>query len=226
MKTQDIRSQRQDGVWKIQLHRPQSLNALTPEMAQALLAGIQQGLADPEVKLLVIQGEGRAFCAGKDREAPGTAAFVATLQAVADALVNSEKPSIAAVHGWAVGAGLELALNCDLVIASDQARFKLPEAQLGLPGTGGVHALLPRLIGLSRAKALLWFGQEFSADQALQWGLLWSVVPPERLEAEVTACAEHLTRADPKALGRVKSLLHQSVLRDFQTTLDGESVPD
>lgn len=226
MKTQDILCLRQGGVWKIQLHRPQSLNALTPEMAVELLAGIEQGLADPEVKLLVIQGEGRAFCAGKDREAPGTAAFVATLQAIAHALVNSEKPSIAAVHGWAVGAGLELALNCDLVIASDQARFKLPEAQLGLPGTGGVHALLPRLVGLSRAKALLWFGQEFSAEQALQWGLLWSVVPPERLDAEMTACAEQLTRADPKAIGRVKSLLHQSMLQDFQTTLNGENVPD
>ncbi|WP_036595287.1 enoyl-CoA hydratase/isomerase family protein [Ottowia thiooxydans] len=225
MNTPEILCKHQHDVWEIQLHRPQSLNALTPEMAAELLACIQQGIADPQVKVLIIKGEGRAFCAGKDRDAPGTSAFVAALQAVADALVNSEKPSIAAVHGWAVGAGLELALNCDLVIASDNARFKLPEAQLGLPGTGGVHALLPRLIGLSRAKALLWFGQEFNAQQALQWGLLWSVVPPEQLETEVAACAELISRADPRAISRVKALLHQSVLQGFEATLEGENAP-
>jgi 2-(1,2-epoxy-1,2-dihydrophenyl)acetyl-CoA isomerase len=211
------------GILEVRLCRPHRLNAFTPEMAAELLGVLQRGLADPQVRLLVLQGDGRAFCAGKDKDAPGTAEFVASLQAIARTLVHHEKPSIAAVHGWAVGAGLELALNCDLVIASDDARFKLPEAQLGLPGTGGIHALLPRLAGLSRAKALLWLGHEFTAEQALQWGLLWRVVPPEALEREVCACAQELLAADPKALGRVKALLHQSILPQFDATLDQES---
>ena len=174
------------------------------------------------MRLLLIRGEGRAFCAGKDRDAPASAAFVATLQQVAAALVEHGKPSIAAVQGWAVGAGLELALNCDVVFASEDARFALPEAQLGLPGTGGIHALLPRLIGLGRAKALLWSGQAFTARQAHDWGLVWQVTPAHALLDEARAFGRLLEQAEPGALARVKTLLHDAALRGFGATLDAE----
>lgn len=223
MRAQEVIAHTRDGIAEITLHRPERLNALTPGMAQALLEAVRQAQADPAVRVLLIEGEGRAFCAGKDRDAPGSAAFVASLQQLADALVNGAKPSIAAVQGWAVGAGLELALNCDLVIASDDARFKLPEAQLGLPGTGGVHALLPRLIGLGRAKALLWLGDEFDARRACEWGLVWEVAPRPELAERARAYARRLLATDPRALGHVKSLLHGAALPDFGATLEGEA---
>jgi 2-(1,2-epoxy-1,2-dihydrophenyl)acetyl-CoA isomerase len=193
----DIVCQRVGGLFEIALNRPARLNALTPQSAQALLDAVRQGQDDPAVRLLLIRGEGRAFCAGKDRDAPASAAFVATLQQVAAALVEHGKPSIAAVQGWAVGAGLELALNCDVVFASEDARFALPEAQLGLPGTGGIHALLPRLIGLGRAKALLWSGQAFTARQAHDWGLVWQVTPAHALLDEARAFGRLLEQAEP-----------------------------
>ncbi|MFT3777987.1 MAG: enoyl-CoA hydratase/isomerase family protein [Ottowia sp.] len=223
MNTPDIICHQHDGLFEITLHRPERLNALTPGMAQALLGAVRQAQADPAVGALLIEGEGRAFCAGKDRDAPGSAAFVASLQQLADALVNGGKPSVAAVQGWAVGAGLELALNCDLVIASDDARFKLPEAQLGLPGTGGVHALLPRLVGLGRAKALLWLGDEFDARRACEWGLVWDVAPRPELPERARAYARRLLATDPQALSHVKALVHGAALPDFGTTLDGEA---
>ena len=223
MRAQEVIAHTRDGIAEITLHRPERLNALTPGMAQALLEAVRQAQADPAVRVLLIEGEGGAFCAGKDRDAPGSTAFVASLQQLADALVNGAKPSIAAVQGWAVGAGLELALNCDLVIASDDARFKLPEAQLGLPGTGGVHALLPRLIGLGRAKALLWLGDEFDARRACEWGLVWEVAPRPELAERARAYARRLLATDPRALGHVKSLLHGAALPDFGATLEGEA---
>jgi len=219
----DITYSQHDGIAEITLQRPERLNALTPGMAQALLEAVRQAQADPAVRVLLLQGEGRAFCAGKDRDAPGTAAFVAALQALAEALVHGGKPSVAAVQGWAVGAGLELALDCDLVIASDDARFKLPEALLGLPGTGGVHALLPRLAGLGRAKALLWLGSEFDATQAREWGLAWDVAPRAELPECACAYARQLAAIDPAALARIKALVHGAALPGFGQTLAGEA---
>ena len=217
----DLVCQRQGGLLEIALNRPDRLNALTPQSAQALLYAVRQGQDDPAVRLLLIRGEGRSFCAGKDRDAPASAAFVATLQQLAAALVDG-KPSVAAVQGWAGGAGLELALNCDVVFASEDARFALPEAQLGLPGTGGIHALLPRLIGLGRAKALLWSGQAFGARQAHDWGLVWQLTSPGALLDEARAFGRLLEQAEPGALARVKALLHAAALRDFGATLAAE----
>jgi len=112
---------------------------------------------------------------------------VDTLQALAAALLQSPKPVVAAVHGWVVGAGLELMLNADLAIAARSARFALPEAALGLLGTGGVGALLPRAVGLPRAKGLLMLGTEFTAADAERCGLLWAVVDDAELTARTFA---------------------------------------
>ena len=130
-------------------------------------------MQDEQVRVLLLSAEGRGFCAGKDRDDPRGDAFVEALQRLAATLVQGPKPVIAAVQGWAVGAGFELALDCDLILASHDARFALPEARLGLLGTGGVHALLPRLVGLGRAKGMLWLGGEVDAAQAHAWALRW-----------------------------------------------------
>ena len=116
------------GVLVLRLNRPQRLNALTLALARELLAAVEQADADPAVRVIVLEGEGRAFSAGKDRDDPPTPEFVDVLQRLAAALMDSPKPVVAAVQGWAVGAGVEILLNCDIVVAARDARFKIGRA--------------------------------------------------------------------------------------------------
>jgi 2-(1,2-epoxy-1,2-dihydrophenyl)acetyl-CoA isomerase len=202
-----LRDGPREGVLLLRLNRPQRLNALTLALAQELVAAVQAADADGEVRVIVLQGEGRAFTAGKDRDDPPTPEFVHTLQQLACALMDSPKPVVAAVQGWAVGAGVEILLNCDIVVASRDARFMLPEVNVGLFGTGGVLALLPRAVGLAKAKGALLLGREFSAEEAERWGLIWAVAEDARAEAQ--AIARQLAASDPRILAELKQLLHR-----------------
>jgi 2-(1,2-epoxy-1,2-dihydrophenyl)acetyl-CoA isomerase len=212
-----------EGILTLRLNRPQRLNALTLAMAQALLAAVQAGVADAHVRVLLLCAEGRAFCAGKDRDDPPAPEFVTTLQALARALMDSPKPVVAAAQGWAVGGGLELLLNCDVVVAGRGARFSLPEVQVGLLGTGGVAALLPRTVGLARAKGALLLGLDISAEQAAQWGLIWSVTDDVNPLDEARSLALQLASRDSAVLGRMKAMLHQETLNDLAAVLDREA---
>jgi len=212
-----------DGILGLRLNRPQRLNALTLELAQQLSAAVRQASQDDAVRVVLLTAEGRAFCAGKDRDDPATAEFVAVLQQLALALMQSPKPVVAAVQGWAVGAGLELLLNCDIVIAAQSARFMLPEVNVGLFGTGGVLALLPRTVGLAKAKGALMLGQEFSAREAEQWGLIWSVVEDGELQQSALAIARQLATSDPAILGNIKSLLHEETFGNLGDVLERET---
>jgi 2-(1,2-epoxy-1,2-dihydrophenyl)acetyl-CoA isomerase len=198
-----------DGVLHLRLNRPDRLNALTLALAGELLAAVRQARDDNAVRVLLLSGEGRAFCAGKDRDDPPTPDFVAALQALAAALMDSPKPVVAQVQGWAVGAGLELLLNCDIVLAARSAQFKLPEVNAGLFGTGGVLALLPRKIGLAKAKGVLMLGETFTAEQAERWGLIWAVTDDELLPAKALAVATQLAMSPAAVLAELKMLLHQ-----------------
>lgn len=200
------------GVLELRLNRPGQLNALTMALAQALLAQVEQAMQGDAVRAIVLCGEGRAFCAGKDRDDPAGPEFVAVLQALAQALMDGPKPVVAAVQGWAVGAGLELLLNCDIVVAERTARFMLPEVRVGLFGTGGIAALLPRLIGMARAKGALMLGQEFNALQAEQWGLIWSLAEEGQARAHAVALAQQLAQSDPLILSSLKKLLHDEAV--------------
>jgi enoyl-CoA hydratase/carnithine racemase len=213
----------ENGILELRLNRPQHLNALTLALTQHLLAAVQHAREDDSVRVLLLTAEGRAFCAGKDRDDPASAEFVAALQQLAQALMDSPKPVVAAVQGWAVGAGLELLLNCDLVVAAQGARFMLPEVKLGLLGTGGVTALLPSKIGLARAKGVLMLGQEFSGRQAHDWGLIWSLVPQEQLHENALGIARQLAAADPAIIGSIKSSLHQEALGALAGVLEREA---
>ena len=212
-----------EGVLELRLDRPAQLNALTMALAQQLRDAVLQAAADPSVRVLLLGGEGRGFCAGKDRDDPATTEFVEVLQQLAAALMDCPKPVVAAVHGWAVGAGLELLLNCDIVLAAQSARFMLPEVHLGLFGTGGVVALLPRKIGLARAKAVLMLGREFSAAEAAQWGLVWSVVEDAQLRPQAVAIAQQLAAADAAVLAGIKALLHEETFGDLGSVLAREA---
>jgi 2-(1,2-epoxy-1,2-dihydrophenyl)acetyl-CoA isomerase len=212
-----------DGVLELRLNRPQQLNALTLHLTQHLLAAVRQANQDDTVRVLLLTAEGRAFCAGKDRDDPATSEFVEALQQLALALMDSPKPVVAAVQGWAVGAGLELLLNCDIVIAAQSARFMLPEVNIGLFGTGGVMALLPRKIGLAKAKGALMLGQEFSAREAEQWGLIWSLADDDELAQAAHKAAGQLAAIRPAILGNIKSLLHQEAFGDLRAVLAREA---
>jgi 2-(1,2-epoxy-1,2-dihydrophenyl)acetyl-CoA isomerase len=212
-----------DGILELRLNRPERLNALTLELASDLLIAVRAAVADPAVKVILLSGEGRAFCAGKDRDDPPVPAFVDTLQALASALVQSHKPVVTAVQGWVVGAGLELMLNGDLTVAARGARFVLPEVQVGLFSTGGVAALLPRLVGLQRAKGLLMLGQEINASDAERWGLVWQVVDDAALPTHARGLARQLARSSPALLAEVKQLVHREQLGDFGATLARET---
>ena len=186
-----------DGVQKISLNRPGRLNAIVPELLDDLVEAVGSANGDDRVGAIVLTGEGRAFCSGDDlkdfeeqvSDEKATTAYVERIQDVTRAMVLGEKPIVGAIRGWAVGGGLEWVINCDFAIAAEGSRFFFPEVTWGLFVTGGVTEILPRLVGLQRARDMILFGERFDARQALEWGLLREVVPDEDLLPRAVALA-------------------------------------
>lgn len=221
--TATLQSELQAGVLTLTLNRPEKRNAINNALARALLAALQHADADTAVRCVVLRGNGLAFCAGRDvSEAPTEDDLVLTQQ-VAQAIVRCIKPVVAAVHGWVVGAGLEWMLDADIVVATDTARFKLPEASLGVFVTGGISAILPAIAGVSRAKALMLLGEEFGAAQAHAWGLVWAVVSPDSLQDEARRCAQRLASMDASVVGHFKRVLNQVGLPAFEQAIQEEA---
>jgi len=208
-----------DGIMAVSLNRPDKLNAIDNELARALLGAIEQAARDDKVRVLLLRGNGRAFCAGRDVSAPPTEDDLVLVQAVAQALVSLPKPVVAAVHGWTVGAGFEWMLNADIVLAAESARFKLPEASLGVFVTGGLTATLPAYAGLARAKALMLLGEEFSPVQAQAWGLVWKVVADTELESASRQTGAKLAALLPEVAARFKRVLNETGLRRFEEAI-------
>lgn len=213
----------QDGVLRLRLNRPEKLNAINNDLARALRDAL--GLADvsPDVRAVLLQGNGRAFCAGRDVSQPPTDDDLELTQQVSSAIVHCTKPVVAAVQGWVVGAGLEWMLDADITIAARSARFRFPEASLGVFVTGGVSAILPAVVGLQRAKALLLLGEEFSATDAQAWGLVWSVVDDDALEAQALRVARRLAAIAPAVAARFKRVLNAVGLAEFDHAIGLES---
>lgn len=204
-----------DGVMTLALNRPDKLNAIDNDVAQALLQALGIAAADPAVRALRVRGNGRAFCAGRDVSEAPTERDLVLVQAVATSLVRLDKPVLFAIHGWTVGAGLEWMLNADVVIAAASSRFKLPEASLAVFVTGGLSATLPAYAGLSRAKALMLLGEEFSAQQACDWGLVWRVVASDELETVSAELAKRLAALQPEVARQFKRVMNQVGLSNF-----------
>lgn len=204
-----------DGVRVVTLNRPARLNAVTPELVLDLTRELNRANRDDQIRAIVLTGAGRAFCSGDDLKefesqlAGDTAlpGFVDRIQDVTRAIVLGQKPVIGAIHGWAVGAGLEWVINCDFAIAAEGSRFFFPEVKLGLFVTGAVTALLPRLIGPQKARELIYFGERFDAAQALEWGLLWKVVPEAQLQSEAITLARRLAELPAQRVADLKRIL-------------------
>lgn len=214
-----LRSELSEGVLTLRLDRPKRLNAIDEPTAEALLVALRRAAEAVEVRVVVLRGSGRAFSAGRDVSAAPTATILALVQDVARAIVALPKPVVVAVHGWVVGAGVEWMLAADIVVAARGARFKLPEIGLGVFVTGGITATLPRYAGLARAKGLLLLGEEFSAADALLWGLVWSVVDEAALDGEVVRVAQRLAGFEPHAVARFKRVLNELTLDRFEVAL-------
>jgi enoyl-CoA hydratase/carnithine racemase len=204
-----------DGVRVVTLNRPRRLNAITPELLEDLIAALQAADRDAAIRAVVLTGAGRAFCAGDDlkefgaqsKDAATTHAYIERIQDVTRALLLGDTPVIGAVRGWAVGGGLEWMINCDFAIAAEGTRFFFPEISLGVFVTGGVTELLPRLVGLRRARELIMLGERFDAAQAREWGLLTKVVPDAELVPEALALARRIAALPPGPVRDLRRIL-------------------
>lgn len=189
-----------DGVRKISLNRPHRLNAILPELLDDLVKALRKADRDEDVRAIVLTGEGRAFCSGDDlkdfadqvTDEAGTTAYVERIQDVTRAMLLGQTPVVGAIRGWAVGGGLEWVINCDFAIAAEGTRFFFPEVSWGLFVTGGVTELLPRLVGLQKARELIMFGDKFDAAQAREWGLIRDVVPDAELLPRAVELAKRI----------------------------------
>ena len=211
------------GLATLTLNRPDKLNAIDNPLARALLAALAAAASDDSVRAVRVRGAGRAFCAGRDVSAAPTETDLELVQAVSRSIMRLPKPVLFTVHGWTVGAGLEWMLNADVVLAARSSRFKLPEAALGVFVTGGLSATLPACAGLSRAKALTLLGEEFTAEQAHAWGLVWQVVDANELEAAAQRLGARLVALRPEVAHQFKRVFNEIGLSSFERAIDREN---
>jgi 2-(1,2-epoxy-1,2-dihydrophenyl)acetyl-CoA isomerase len=230
MKTLDYRLD--DGVATLTLNRPEAKNALDRTMADELGECLAAIRADESVRVLVLAGAGGAFCAGGDVKAMGQGgprtpeqrrAGMARYTRICTELMALDRPVIAAVDGVAYGAGFSLALMCDIVLLSERARLCMVFQRIGLVPDMGAFYTLPRVVGLQRAKELIFSAREIDAAEALRLGLAMEVVPAEALAARAQAIARSFAGASPVAMSIAKRALQASLGSDLQTLLEIES---
>jgi 2-(1,2-epoxy-1,2-dihydrophenyl)acetyl-CoA isomerase len=225
-----------DHVARITLDRPEAKNALSVQMRDDLVAAIRQARADAGVRALLITGTGDAFCAGMDLGASTVAqagadgfdtrstseALRVGVQAMIRELWELDKPTVAAVNGTAVGPGAHLALACDFVLVHERTRFLWSFAKWGLVVDAGGAYLLPRLVGLPRAKAMVLLGDGATGEGAVRDGLAYKCVPADELDGTAHELAARLAAGPTRSLGLSKRLLNRSFETDLPSSLDLE----
>ncbi|MEE9325624.1 MAG: enoyl-CoA hydratase [Dehalococcoidia bacterium] len=231
MAEQDILYEIEDGVGTITLNRPQSLNAITEEMLAALAEFLEESKRDPNVKVLVLTGAGRAFCAGanprkldmdKDEELlpfRDEESLLSWGQSLYWAFINYDKPLLAAVNGPAAGGGMDLATSCDIRIASDKAKFRMAFVRMGVTPSGSSAYWLPRLVGLANAYELIWTGKVIDAQEAYRIGYVNRVVPHDELMATTRELALTLAKGPTVAIRLSKRLIRQCLNMDVFSAL-------
>ncbi|UOY05874.1 enoyl-CoA hydratase/isomerase family protein [Muricauda sp. SCSIO 64092] len=204
-------------VATLRFNRPEQLNAMNREMMDEIIDGIETINADDRVHVAIITGQGRAFMAGADIKEYGSQtpeqfkSFQDRGIQLYDSIENAPQPWIAAVNGYALGGGFEIALSCDMILASETAKMGLPEVFLSLvPGGGGTQRLIQR-IGINRAKEMLFTGGQYTASVLFEWGIVNHVYQTHEFDAEVLRFAQKLTRRPLGALKELKRLAHLSL---------------
>lgn len=225
MEWDTLRYEKEDRVGYLVLDRPSVLNAVNDQMAADLEEACRVIGGDEGAQVLVLKGEGRAFCSGLDlREASSkiisagapNETFLPWLRAL-DLLENMNKLTIASIHGPCLGAGLELALACDFRIATNTAVFAMPQVVYGGVPDASPAYRLPRLIGLAKAKEVVILGERFDAVQTDRMGLLYKIVEPKELEKETQKLVQRCLQIGSKAATLTKDLLHRAHQLDSET---------
>jgi 2-(1,2-epoxy-1,2-dihydrophenyl)acetyl-CoA isomerase len=229
---QTVLVERAGAVLTLRLNRPEKLNALDADTCRSLVHGLLSAADDKSVRVIVLTGAGRAFCAGGDLEQmrdARTRRAVAELQTMLVAgkelclaIATMPKLVVAAVNGPAAGAGMSIALACDLRIASEQATFSQAFARAGLYPDFGATFFLPRLVGLSRASELFYTAEKLSAQEACRIGIVYNVYPPDRFEEETRKLGQHLAAGPPIAYRDVKRTMIGEHRQELEDALDEE----
>lgn len=225
MDYQNIIAEEKNGVGYLTFNRPKALNSFNVDMHREVAEVLNQWTKNPNVRCVVISGEGRGFCAGQDlgdrvvdpnAEAPDLGYSIETYyNPLIKTIVNMPKPVICAVNGVAAGAGANIALACDLVIAAKSANFVQAFCRLGLvPDSAGTW-FLPRAVGHARAMGLALLGDKLPAETAKEWGMIWDVVEDAELKTKVTELAERLAKQPTFGLSLIKKAIHQSSNNTF-----------
>ena len=222
------------GVATITLNRPKVLNAFNGRMHEELHDALDNAAADEEVRCVVLRGEGRGFSAGADLKSEDLSREGGDLPDLGEYLRRTysqtikkvtamEKPLLAALHGPVYGAGVGVALACDLRLAAEGAKFSVAFVKIGLMPDAGVSYFLPRIVGLGRAMEMSMLGEAVDAGEAFRIGLVNKVVPEEEFEEETAALARRLAALPTRALGRIKQALHASFESDLEAALEREA---
>ncbi len=221
-----------DVAW-VTMNRPEQRNAVNAELREELIAVFTAARTDPAIRALVLSGTGKGFCTGADLSGSrgqgptgpgaGRELMKSSSQRLIRAVWELEKPVVAAVNGVAAGLGSHLAFACDFVIASAEARFIEVFVRRGIAVDAAGAFLLPRLIGLQKAKELVYFGDDLSPEEAMRIGLVSKVVPGDQLEAAAREWAERLAKGPTFAIGISKRLLNRSLESSFETALEEEA---
>jgi len=229
-----ILSEKSDGVMTIALNRPDKLNSFNGVLHEEIYDALNEAAGDEEVRCIVLRGEGKGFSSGADLaevvegdgdpNGPDLGEYLRrTYSRLVTRMVDIEKPIVAALHGPVYGAGLGIALACDLRVAAESAKFSVAFIKIGLIPDAGVSFFLPRIIGLGRAVEMSMLGEALEADEAHRVGLVNRVVPDERLEEEVAEYAGQLAGLPTMAMGRIKQTLYKSFESDLAAALEAEA---
>ncbi len=221
-----------DNIAHITLNRPQAANSINEEMSRDLMHAVLRCDEDPEIRAVILSGAGKIFCGGGDlkdfrgrgQNLPYYLKEVTTyLHAAMSRMMRMDPPVVGAVHGAAAGAGMSLAIACDIVIAAETTRFTVAYTRIGLTPDGSASYFLPRIVGLRRALELTLTNRMLSAQEALEWGIVTRVVPEDELLIQAEAIARQLAAGPTRALGVSKRLLHSGWTETLETQMEHES---
>ena len=221
-----------DNIARITLNRPDAANALNIDMSKDLMHASLACSEDPNIRAVIITGNGRMFCAGGDLKSFAAQGeqlayhlkeVTTYLHAAVSRFTRMDAPVIAAVNGVAAGAGMSLACSCDLVLAAESAKFTMAYTRAGLTPDGSSTYFLPRIVGLKRALELTMTNRLLSAQEAEQWGIVTKIVPDANLQTEADTLATQLASAATGALGSTKRLLHNAWNDTLETQMELES---
>jgi enoyl-CoA hydratase/carnithine racemase len=216
--TETVSVIRKDGIAEIVLSRPHRLNAINDDLLKNLTDALRSVNDDDEIGVIILRGDGKAFCAGDDLKESHTKnlteveihQYLEDIQEITRLMMQNQKVVIGAIHGWAAGGGFEWVLNCDFTIMADNTRCFFPEVGLGIFVTGGISCILPNLVGLPKAKELILLGEKIDAQTALELGIAMKVVPESELLDEAYSLARRLMAMPHAARGKAKMTLNKT----------------